>query len=117
MKNYFTTNPSFDINSPILTTQIRFSLNDKGRLCRIVWCYETSFDGTRENSWGNEKLEIWNLDKDGNQYDLMRAFDILARENPNDFKELYYVLKENDKVVFPIIAETLKEIQETFNFN
>lgn len=116
MKTYFISNPSFDINSPILTTQIRFSLNDKGRLCRIVWCYETSSDGIRENSWGHEKLEVWDLEKDGNKYDLMRAFNILARENPKDFRELYYALKQHDEVVFPIIAESLKEIQKTFNF-
>ena len=117
MQRDYTSNPNFDVTSPILNTQIKFSLTKEGRLCRIVWCYETSFDGGRENAWGHEKLEVWDLEKEGNKHDLMRAFKILALGNPKDFKSLYYVLKNHDEVVFPIVEETLKEVQETFNFN
>lgn len=113
----FTSNPNYDRSSQILDTKIIFLVNNKGRLNQIIWHYLTSFAGEKESTWGNEKQERWNLESDANEYDLMRAFKHLALGNPEDFKKLYYVLKEHDDVTFPCIEETLKEIQELFNFN
>ena len=113
----YKSNPSYSIKDPILNTQIKFYVNNAGRLCRIVWCYETNSDGIRENAWGNETRERWDLEEDGNENDLIRAFTELALRNPEDFKALYYTLKEHDDVTFPCIKQTLQQIQETFNFN
>lgn len=116
MQLLYQSNPSYDITDPILNTQLKFFVNNKGRLYRIVWYFETSFDGIREDAWGNEKRETWDLDE-ANEYDLIRAFTELALKNPEDFKALYYTLKEHDDITFPCIQETLQQIQKTFNFN
>ena len=117
MQQVYHANPSYDINSPILDTQTTFFLNNKGRLYKIVYRTETSFDGTREHSWGNEKREYWNLEGDANENDLINAFTKLALGNPTDFKELYSTLKEHDKVVFPCIQKALENVRELFNFD
>lgn len=117
MQQVYRSNPSYDITDPILNTQVKFFVNNEGRLYRIVWYFETNFDGIREHAWGNEKCEAWNLSEDGNENDLIRAFTELALKNPKDFKALYYTLKEHDAITFPCIQETLQQIQETFNFN
>lgn len=117
MQQVYQSNPSYNITDSILNTQIKFFVSNEGRLYRIVWYFETDFDGIREHAWGNEKRETWNLDEDGNENDLINAFTHLALGNPKDFKALYYTLKEHDDVTFPCIQETLQQIQETFNFN
>lgn len=116
MKQIFCSNPSYNINDPILNTQTKFFVNAKGRLNRINWYFETNFDGIREHAWGNENQEKWDLNE-SNEYDLERAFEELALKNPRDFKELYYILKEHDDVTFPYIQAVLEHIQETFDFN
>lgn len=117
MKQVFTSNPNYSLKNPILQTQITFFLNANNRLNRIIWRSETSFAGTKDNVWGNEKRETWDLKGDANEYDLIRAFTHLALGNPADFKELYYILKEHDDVVFPCIKETLQQIKAKFDFD
>ena len=112
MQQVYTANPNLDMTLPKLNTQIKFFLNNSGRLCQIIWYYG---DASSIN-WQKENREKWDLEE-ANKYDLNRAFMILALGNPEDFKALYYALKEHDEVVFPIIEETLKKVQETFNFN
>lgn len=112
MQQVFTSNPSYSSGNSILNTQITFLLNANNRLSRIFWC-----SGTKDQVWGNEERDTWNLEEDANENDLIRAFTHLALGNPADFKKLYYVLKEHDEVTFPCIEQTLKEIQKTFNFN
>lgn len=116
MQQVYQSNPSYDITDPILNTQTKFFVNNKGRLYMIIWYFETNYDGIREHAWGNQKQEKWNL-SEANENDLKRAFEELALKNPKDFKALYYTLKEHDDVTFPCIQETLQQIQETFNFN
>lgn len=116
MKTTYVANPSYNLSNPILNTQTKFWLNDKGRLCKILWRYEVAFGGTQESVWGDEKRVVWNLEE-VNENDLIRAFTELALGNPDDFKELYYALKEHDEVVFPCIEETLKQVRELFDFN
>lgn len=117
MQQVYVSNTAYKVSIPILNTHLTFLLNNEGRLSRIIWRFNTSFDSSKENSWGNAERETWDLERDGNEYDLMRAFRLLALGNPSDFKELYYTLKEYDSIVFPCIEQTLKEIQEIFNFN
>ena len=118
MQQVYQANPSYNRTDPILNTQIKFFVNNEGRLYRIVRYYETNFDGIREHAWGNEIQRKWNLlDEDINQNDLIHAFTELALGNPKDFKTLYYTLKEHDDVAFPCIQKTLKKVQEVFNFN
>ena len=116
MQQVYQSNPSYDITDPILNTQTKFFVNNKGRLYMIIWYFETNYDGIREHAWGNQKQEKWNL-SEANENDLKYAFEELALKNPKDFKALYYTLKEHDDVTFPCIQETLQQIQETFNFN
>ena len=55
---------------------------------------------------------------DASPEDLKRyPFKELALRNPEDFKALYYTLKENDEKMFPIIHSVLEEVQQLFNFN
>lgn len=112
MQQVYTANQNLDMTLTKLDTQIKFFLNNSGRLYQIIWYYGDACS----TSWQKENKEKWDLEE-ANEYDLNRAFMLLALGNPKDFKALYYALKEHDEVVFPIIADTLKEIQETFNFN
>ena len=68
--------------------------------------------------------QIWVANKDSirkwdfNAENLKRyPFRELALHNPQDFKELYYILKEHDEKMFPIIHSVLEEVQQLFNFN
>ncbi len=89
MQTCYHANPSYSISNPILNTQITFIVSVKGRLQDIVWRYETSENGIREYSWGNETRERLDLQNDANEYDLAQAFEQLALGNPTDFKELF----------------------------
>ena len=116
MQQVYQSNPSYDIADPILNTQTKFFVNAQGRLHMIIWYFETNYDGIREHAWGNQTQEKWDLNE-ANENDLKRAFEELALKNPEDFKALYYTLKEHDDVTFPFIQEVLQQVQETFNFN
>ena len=116
MQQVYQSKPSYDITDPILNTQTKFFVNAQGRLHMIIWYFETNYDGIREHAWGNQTQEKWDLNE-ANENDLKRAFEELALKNPEDFKVLYYTLKEHDDVTFPFIQEVLQQVQETFNFN
>lgn len=96
-------------------TQISFYLNGKMRLAGIIWTYRTDDGEIQKVRWGERVKETWDFNE-ANENDLIRAFEELALQNPGEFKELYYVLKEHDDVTFPCIQATLKQIQQTFNF-
>ncbi len=115
MQQVYHANPNYDLNTPLISTQINFFLNKKGRLCQIVWYHKTA-GKIAESVWGNIKREQWDLE-DANENDLIRVFTKLALGNPKDFKELYLTLKEHDEVTFPYIEETLKQVKELFNFD
>ncbi len=116
MQQVFRSNSSYDMTASILNTQIKFFVNKKGRLYRIIWYYQTKDNGIMKNTWGNPIQESWDLNE-ANENDLKRAFEELALKNPTDFKALYYTLKEYDNVTFPYIQEVLQQLQEFFNFN
>ncbi len=115
MQQVYHANQTYDLNAPLISTQISFFLNNYGRLCQIIWYHRTA-GKIAESVWGNIEHEQWDLE-DANENDLIRVFTKLALGNPKDFKELYLTLKKHDEVTFPYIEETLKQVKELFNFD
>lgn len=115
-KQIYTSNPNYTLISGISSTRLRFFLNNENHLYKIVRYSATSHDEIKETTYESSKQENWTFDE-VNKNDLIRFFTELALGNPADFKDLYLALKGHDEVTFPLIKQTLQEVQELFNFN
>ena len=118
MKQVFRTHPVSTFAPSV--TKLTFFVSNDGKLYKITT--QTSFleqAGNHTQIWaGNEDPNTeWDF-YDASAEDLKRyPFKELALRNPEDFKALYYTLKEHDEKMFPIIHSVLEEVQQIFNFN
>ncbi len=53
---------------------------------------------------------------EANEYDLMRGFIEFALKSPDEFKKVYFIIKESDPVIFPIMKKSLEEVKKLFDF-
>ena len=93
-------------------TELQITVTPEGRLYNVsIWNtlsnYHHEIQKPRREDYSRETLE---------ETDMTFVFKRLAQKNPHDFKELYYILKENDKSVFPLIQRALEEVRVDSDF-
>lgn len=109
------------ILQPYGREEMIFQLNSKGKLNMIIFTNEFVEDEElskkqkRYTTWGSALNEEWDFEE-ANEKDLLRAFEILAMKDSEEFKSLYFALKVRDSKTFPIIKEALENIRAKFNF-
>ena len=94
---------------------ITIKLNSKGKLNRIIFTNQFIEEEQTHITWGSLLKQEWDFE-DANEGDLLRIFERFALKNPERFKELYFVLKNHDPKIFPIIKEALENTRAKFNF-
>lgn len=109
------------IMQPYGREEMIFQLNSEGKLNMIIFTNEFVEDEElikkqkRYTTWGSALNEEWDFEE-ANEKDLLRAFEILAMKDSEEFKSLYFALKVRDSKTFPIIKEALENIRSKFNF-
>jgi len=120
MLNIIDTRPRYNEHT-FDVTHYTFFINAIGKLYEIV---ATTFfcEKGKAKIWGgspdcNKGCDLLNAANDATEIDLRHPLKHLALNNPEQFKALYYTLKENDPKMFPIIQSVLEEVQALFDFS
>ena len=97
-------------------TDLRIALDSKGKFKQIMFITRLLEDERRIHCVGSFLNEEWDFNK-ANEYDLMRVFIEFALKSPEEFKEVYLIIKESDPVIFPIMKKSLEEVKKMFDFD